>query len=79
MPRMLELVREAVSGCDRVLEVAAGTGLVTTAIAQAARTVVATDYARSMVTIIEGRVREARLGNVTCEQADLYAPSLPTG
>lgn len=73
LPRVLWLTSEAVRGCDRVLEVAAGTGLLTTALAQSATTVVATDYAQAMVTILERRVREAGLRNVKCEQADLYA------
>ena len=73
MPRMLELTAEAVRGCARVLEVAAGTGLVTMALARSARLVVATDYAGSMIGILRERVREAGLSNVHCEQADLYA------
>jgi phosphatidylethanolamine/phosphatidyl-N-methylethanolamine N-methyltransferase len=72
IPRMLELTSEAVRGCGRVLEVAAGTGLVTTAIARSAKTVIATDYANSMVEILNKRVTETGLSNVTCEQADLY-------
>lgn len=72
MPRMLELVSNAVRDA-RVLEVAAGTGFVTNAIARSAREVVATDYATAMVTLLERRVREAGLENVRCERADLYA------
>ena len=73
LPRTMELASDAVRGCGRVLEVAAGTGLVTTALARSAVTVVATDYAQAMVTMLEQRVREAGFGNVQCEQADLYA------
>lgn len=72
-PRMLALVGEAVSGLDRVLEVAAGTGLVTVALARRAREVVATDYATGMVSILEQRIRKGNLGNVRCERADLNA------
>ena len=72
-PRMLALVEEAVNGLDRVLEVAAGTGLVTVALARRAREVVATDYATGMVSILEQRVRKGNLGNVRSERADLYA------
>ena len=75
LPRMLELTSEAVRGKGRVLEVAAGTGIVTSAIAQTCDSVVATDYAAAMVESLEQRVREAGLENVTCEQADIY--SLP--
>jgi phosphatidylethanolamine/phosphatidyl-N-methylethanolamine N-methyltransferase len=73
VPRMLELAAEAARGRARVLEVAAGTGLVTTAIAPFVGQLVATDYAAAMVHQLETRVRDAGLANVTCEQADLYA------
>jgi phosphatidylethanolamine/phosphatidyl-N-methylethanolamine N-methyltransferase len=75
LPRMLELTAEAVRGAARVLEVAAGTGLVTRAIARTAGEVVATDYASAMVESIRARIRHDGLSNVRCEQADLY--SLP--
>lgn len=73
LPRMLELVAGAVDAAGRVLEVAAGTGIVTTAIAGRAKEVVATDYAAAMVEVLGRRIREAGLENVRCEQADLYA------
>jgi len=73
LPRMLELASEAVHGKGRVLEVAAGTGIVTSAIAGTSGTVVATDYAVAMVEALEQRVQDAGLKNVTCEQADIYA------
>jgi ubiquinone/menaquinone biosynthesis C-methylase UbiE len=72
---MLELTSDAVQGKGKVLEVAAGTGIVTAAIAQSSDSVIATDYAAAMVESLELRVRDARLKNVTCEQADIY--SLP--
>jgi ubiquinone/menaquinone biosynthesis C-methylase UbiE len=70
---MLELVSEAVRGTASVLEVAAGTGIVTSAIAQTSDCVVATDYAAAMVEALERRIRGAGFKNVTCEQADIYA------
>jgi ubiquinone/menaquinone biosynthesis C-methylase UbiE len=70
---MLELASEAVRGKARVLEVAAGTGIVTSAIAQTSDSVVATDYAAAMVKALEKRIQAAGLENVTCEQADIYA------
>lgn len=73
IPRMVALAGEATRGLGRVLEVAAGTGLVTPALAAAAREVVATDYSAAMVAALERRVREAGVANVRCEQADLYA------
>jgi len=69
--RMLALVSDAVRGL-RVLEVAAGTGLVTQAIATSAREVVATDYASAMVALLDQRLREAAFTRVHCEKADLY-------
>lgn len=72
VPRMLELAVEAARGKVRVLEVAAGTGLITTAIAPVVGELSATDYATEMVKQLEARVRDAGLQNVRCEQADLY-------
>ena len=72
-PRMLELTQAAVRARARVLEVAAGTGLVTRALAQVASEVVATDYASAMVGMLERRVAELELANVRCEQADIYS------
>ncbi len=77
LPRLLELASEAVRGKQRVLEVAAGTGIVTAAIAQTSDSVVATDYAAAMVEVLERRVRDDGLENVTCEQADIYALPYP--
>lgn len=73
IPRMVELARDATRGLGRVLEVAAGTGLVTGALAASATEVVATDYSAEMVAALARRVSGARLSNVRCEQADLYA------
>jgi len=75
LPRMTELASEAVRGKGKVLEVAAGTGIVTEAIAQTCESVAATDYAAAMVEALKQRVQDAGLKNVTCEQADIY--SLP--
>lgn len=72
LPRMLQLVAGAARGARNVLEVAAGTGLVTTCLAEQAERVVATDYAESMVRALSDRVRQGGLKNVSCEQADLY-------
>jgi phosphatidylethanolamine/phosphatidyl-N-methylethanolamine N-methyltransferase len=72
LPRMLELTAEAVRGAEHVLEVAAGTGLVTMAIAARARRVTATDYTAAMVNMLRRRIDAAGLSNVTCEQADIY-------
>jgi phosphatidylethanolamine/phosphatidyl-N-methylethanolamine N-methyltransferase len=79
IPRMVDLVGEAVDGSSRVLEVAAGTGLVTPAVARRAQEVVATDYAAAMVAKLESRVRGEGLANVRCEQADIYALAFERG
>lgn len=68
---MVRLVAEEVSGLDRVLEVAAGTGLVTRALAPAVGSLVATDYARAMVDRLAERVRQDGLDNVTVRRLDL--------
>lgn len=73
IPRMVELAGEATRGLGRVLEVAAGTGLVTPTLAAGAGEVVATDYSAAMVAALELRVRDAGVANVSCEQADLYS------
>ena len=70
---MLPLVVEEVRGRERVLEVAAGTGLVTRAVAPAVSEVVATDYANAMVRQLEQRVDELGLPNVRVRALDLYA------
>jgi SAM-dependent methyltransferase len=72
LPRMLEMVGAAVAGAGRVLEVAAGTGLVTPVLARSVEKVVATDYATAMVDKLRARVAEQELENVRCEQADIY-------
>lgn len=79
VPRMLELAVEAARGKGRVLEVAAGTGLITTAIAPVVGELIATDYAAEMVEQLEARVRDAQLANVRCEQADLYSLEYDSG
>lgn len=79
IPRMIELAGEATRGLGRVLEVAAGTGLVTPALAAAAEEVIATDYSAAMVSALERRVRDAGIANVRCEQADLYALRFDAG
>lgn len=70
IPRMLELTVDALRGRDRVLEVAAGTGLLTNASAPVVRSVIATDYAPAMIEQL--RSSTSKHSNVTCEQADIY-------
>ena len=72
MPGMVARVGQSVSGAKRVLEVAAGTGLVTPVIAANASEVVSTDYAAAMVEQLKSRVSRLQLDNVRCQQADIY-------
>jgi phosphatidylethanolamine/phosphatidyl-N-methylethanolamine N-methyltransferase len=73
LPRVLELTASGVSGADVVLEVAAGTGLMTAVIAPRVRRVVATDYAGSMLAILRERMKSAGISNVEAEHRDIYA------
>lgn len=70
IPEMVQRVAEAVHGRDRVLEVAAGTGLVTAGIAPVVGALVATDYAPAMVEQLGARTRSLR--NVSARVLDLY-------
>jgi ubiquinone/menaquinone biosynthesis C-methylase UbiE len=79
IPHMVELASDAVRGLDRVLEVAAGTGVVSVGIARSARSLVATDYAEAMLRLLKRRLDEEGLSQVQCEQADLYRLRFPDG
>jgi ubiquinone/menaquinone biosynthesis C-methylase UbiE len=69
---MIELTVDELRGASDVLEVAAGTGLLTLPIARVARRVVATDYAEAMIELLRQRTREAGVTNVECSRRDLY-------
>lgn len=73
MPRILELTAAGVAGAGTVLEVAAGTGVVTAAVAPRVRRLVAVDYSERMLAHLRRRVMETGLSNVQCAAADLYA------
>lgn len=79
LPRMIELTRQAVQGSGHVLEVAAGTGLVTRAIARDVEELVATDYSEAMVSQLRERAAADGLENVRCEQANIYALPYQSG
>lgn len=70
---MVELTAQSAAGAGRVLEVAAGTGLVTRRLAGVVGSLVATDYAPQMVEALQRRVVAEGLDGVVCEVADLYA------
>jgi ubiquinone/menaquinone biosynthesis C-methylase UbiE len=77
LPRVLELTASGAAGADTVLEVAAGTGLITAAIAPRARQVVATDYAGNMLAILRERMKSAGISNVEATHRDIYALGYP--
>jgi phosphatidylethanolamine/phosphatidyl-N-methylethanolamine N-methyltransferase len=76
IPRAIELTVEAAKGCEKVLEVAAGTGLFTIAVASrwaiGCRRLRRSDGGHALT-----EHRAARLTNVSCERADLYALAYP--
>ncbi|MGH8638054.1 MAG: class I SAM-dependent methyltransferase [Burkholderiales bacterium] len=78
LPRALELTAAGVSGADTVLEVAAGTGLITAAMAPRVRRVVATDYADNMLAILRDRMKTAGISNVEAAHRDIYALGYPS-
>lgn len=77
LPRAVELTTSAVAGADIVLEVAAGTGLLTTAYASGVGHVVATDYADNMLAILRRRMEHAGISNVETARRDIYALGYP--
>ena len=79
LPRVLELTASAVSGADTVLEVAAGTGLMTAVIAPRVRKLIATDYADNMLAVLRERMKTAGISNVEASQRDIYALDYPAG
>lgn len=74
---MLQRLQAELTGCHRVLEVAAGTGIATVVAARVAREVLATDYSAEMVEQLTRRIGREGLANVTCERRDLYDLRLP--
>ena len=73
LPRALELIANGVSGADTVLEVAAGTGLMTAVIAPHVRRVVATDYAGNMLELLQKRMKALGMSNVEPAHRDIHS------
>lgn len=67
---------ERVRGLE-VLELAAGTGLVTAELARTAGRVVATDLSEDMLAILRGRMQSLRAANVEVRPADAAALDFP--
>src|SRR5262245_32876018 len=72
-PRVLELVEQGVAGAQHVLEVGAGSGLFSTAIARRVGHLVATDYSPTMIELLQARVEALKLNNVKVVLADIYS------
>jgi SAM-dependent methyltransferase len=77
LPRALEFTTGGISGADTLLEVAAGTGLMTAVIAPRVRQVVATDYADNMLAIFRERMKTAGISNVETAHRGRPSGSLP--
>lgn len=76
---MADRVAKSIQGADRVLEIAAGTGLVTTRIAGAVDALLATDRSPEMLAILRARVAAEGLANVAVEEADALALAFADG
>ncbi len=70
---MVARVAELVDGSARVLEIAAGTGLVTQAMTGVVDHLVATDTSEDMLQILRGRVADLGVSNVEVRTADAQA------
>jgi phosphatidylethanolamine/phosphatidyl-N-methylethanolamine N-methyltransferase len=77
LTRVLELTANDVASGDTVLEVAAGTGLITAVIAPRVRRVVATDYADNMLAILRERMKAAGISNVEPARRNIYDLGYP--
>lgn len=71
VPRMIELVARSVAGAGEVLEIGAGTGIITVAVSRTARHVIATDYAPGMLARLEEHLRRDGVQNVETARADV--------
>jgi ubiquinone/menaquinone biosynthesis C-methylase UbiE len=77
LSRARELTANAAAGAGTVLEVAAGTGLMTAAIAPRVRQVIATDYSDPMLAVLRERLKVAGLSNVEAARRDIYTLGYP--
>jgi phosphatidylethanolamine/phosphatidyl-N-methylethanolamine N-methyltransferase len=77
LPRMVALATETLRGCGHVLEVAAGTGLLTLPVAHVVQRLTATDYSAAMIALLDQRVLADGLTNVSCVRADVYDLKFP--
>lgn len=76
---MADRVAESIRGSRRVLEIAAGTGLVTARIAPVVGALVATDSSPEMLAVLRARIAAAGHTNVDIEEADALALAFSDG
>jgi ubiquinone/menaquinone biosynthesis C-methylase UbiE len=70
-------VAESIRNSRRVLEIAAGTGLVTARVAPAVGTLTATDSSPEMLAVLQARVEAEGLTNVVVEETNALALDYP--
>lgn len=75
--RVAELAAEDAAGRDPVLELAAGTGLLTVALARHAGQLLATDRSPEMLAVLQQRLKAAGHDRVQVQVADALATGLP--
>ncbi len=78
-PRVCELLRSDLAKRRHVLEVAAGTGQFTFALAEAAERVTATDVSPEMARRLEAKVAERKAGNITTAVMSAYRLEVEDG
>lgn len=78
-PTMADRVAESIRDSRSVLEIAAGTGLVTARVAPAERALVATDSSSEMLTVLRSRLDTEVLTNVEVQEADALDPDFADG
>lgn len=76
---MVARVAELVDGSGRVLEIAAGTGLLTQAMAGGVGQLVATDASEDMLQVLRGRMADLGVSNVQMRTADALALDFEDG
>jgi ubiquinone/menaquinone biosynthesis C-methylase UbiE len=76
---MAARVASDLAGRARVLEIAAGTGLVTVRLAEAVGHLVATDRSREMLQVLKARIRGSSFERVALQQTDVFQLPFASG
>ena len=69
---IIEKTRNTIEPSEDVLEIATGTGIITLAIADKARTVTGCDISPEMIKVAQKKLEESRLDNVSFSVEDAY-------